>query len=176
VIGVTALRRREVTWGLAAAVITVGLLVTATSLGDGWHARADVTADAERRDSDRGDRAAEALRLVERSPLTGVGPGRYVLAVAEAEEGFPLPAHNVVLHEAAESGVLAGALTVALLLAVGWRAWRSGAEALVVFLPWVPFLLLDTYTYTFADGLALTGVWLGLLHHASRYSSAYLKR
>ena len=43
---------------------------------------------------------------------------------------------------------------------------RLGARCLTVFLPMVPFLLLDAYPYTWPGGLALTGVWLGLLGSA----------
>jgi O-antigen ligase len=80
-----------------------------------------------------------------------------------------LPAHNIVLHQAAEGGVLAGALTALLLLALVARAWREGIEALTVFaLPSI-FLVLDAYPYVFPAGLAASAIWLGIFFSARNH-------
>jgi O-antigen ligase len=166
VAAVTAVRRREATWALAAVVLVAGLTLTAGTMGDGWRARAANSRNAETADSDRGERLAEATRLVERSPVVGVGPGRYVLALRDVRHADLLPAHNAIFHEAAEGGILAGLLTTAAVLTLLVRGLRGGAEALVACLPTVPFLLFDAYPYTFPAGLAMAGIWLGLVHVA----------
>ncbi len=158
--------RRTLWLGVGAAVL--GLALGGVAFGDGWVARGGQSVDASRADSDRGDRFAEAGRLVADDPLTGTGPGRYVEALAGVEHTDLLPAHDVVLHQAAELGVAGGAVTAALILLLLARAARGGAWAGAVVAPMVPFLLLDAYPYVFAAGLALTALWLALVRHALR--------
>ena len=149
----------------AAAAIVVGLAIGAASFGDGWMARADVTTGRDpgaSADSNRSERLREAWELIESAPITGVGPGRYVEALAETERIEYLPAHNLVAHQAAELGVAGGVLTLALLALLLLRVWRGGAWTAAIVVPMVPFLLLDAYPYVFATGLAASALWLGL--------------
>ncbi|QXC61698.1 O-antigen ligase family protein [Aquihabitans sp. G128] len=148
-----------------AAAIALGLLVGAVGFGDGWVARGEVSVGANP-SSDRGQRVDESLELLRGDPITGVGPGRYVTALAEEPRATYLPAHDVVLHEAAELGVLGGAATLALLALLVWRALRRGTWALALTVPMLPFLVLDAFPYTFSTGLALSAIWLGLVRRA----------
>jgi hypothetical protein len=59
--------------------------------------------------------------------------------------------------------VLAGLLMAAVLVALGWQAWRGGLLAMAVFFGYLPFTLLDHFPYTFPQGLAMTAVWIGAL-------------
>lgn len=151
---------------LGAGALAVGLLLGGTAFGDGWIARGNQSVAVEGADSGRGDRFAEAGRLVAADPLTGAGPGRYVEALADVDHTDLLPAHDVVLHQAAELGVLGGLATAALLALLAWRAVRAGSWAVAVAAPMLPFLLLDAYPYVFATGLALAALWLALVRHA----------
>lgn len=154
----------------AAVAIVLGLGVGGLAFGDGWLARGATTTGADgssNPDSSRSVRLAEARELIEDHPLTGVGPGRYVDALAEVEREEYLPAHNLIAHSAAELGLLGGAAVLALLGLLVLRAWRGGAWAMALFLPIAPFLLLDAYPYVFATGIATSGLWLGLLRAAS---------
>jgi len=155
----------------AAAVIALGLLVGGVAFGDGWVARADDSSSTATADSGRRERFSEAIDLIEEQPAAGVGPGRYVTALHEGGQKGPLPAHNVVLHQAAELGLLGGLTTLALLALLAWRTVRAGAWACALTVPLVPFLLLDAYPYVFPVGLALSALWLGIVADACRSAS-----
>ncbi len=148
----------------AAGALVVGLAVGGFGFGDGWYARGQNTtgADGASADSDRSVRLQEARGLIEEQPIVGVGPGRYVQALAETDRDEYLPAHNVVAHEAAELGVVGGLAVLGLLALLGLRILRGGAWTGAVVVPMVPFLLLDAYPYVFATGLAISALWLGL--------------
>jgi O-antigen ligase len=80
--------------------------------------------------SDRVQGARAALRLAERRPLTGAGPGRAALFWADAD-GRTLTVryvHNEYLQVLAELGAVGLALLLAFLVVVARMAWR-GREA-----------------------------------------------
>jgi O-antigen ligase len=151
---------------LRAAVVAVvlGLGIGGLGFGDGWVARGETSlADGTTASSSRDVRLAEARELVTEHPITGVGPGRYVEALAEQERDEYLPAHNLLAHQAAELGVLGGLAVIALLALLALRTWRGGAWTAALVTPVVPFLFLDAYPYVFATGLAASAIWLGLV-------------
>lgn len=144
----------------------VGLVCTSLMFADGWTTRARQSTGS---GADRGrvTLGEHGLGIAADHPVTGIGPARYVIAVAE--EPSPdvelLPPHNIIVQAAAELGV-AGGLVIA--LAGLWFARRllrrpvllvGGAGLLV------PFLLLDAYPYVFPTGLAISALWLGLLEN-----------
>lgn len=147
---------------LAAGMILAGLAVGGVAFGDGWVSRADGTVGANPTSS-RTTRSGEGFDLFADHPLTGVGPGRYVDALHERPRVEYLPAHDIVVHEAAETGLVGAAAVVLLLGSLAVTVLRSGAWAAAVALPMAPFLLLDAYPYVFATGLATTALWLGLV-------------
>ena len=167
VAAVASRRERRVLLPVAAAVLA-GLLIGGASFGDGWAAKADTTTNAAAVDSNRRVRIEESIDLMRSSPAVGVGPGRYVAALAETHRAEYLPAHDLVAQQGAELGVLGYGLSAALLGLLALRAWRGGAWTMVVAAPLVPFLLLDAYPYVFATGLALSAIWLGLVRTSLR--------
>jgi O-antigen ligase len=154
--------RRELT-----AVAAIAFLAGAVAFGNGWVTRGKDTSTGQNIDRERVDYAREAWRLTRDHPLLGVGPGRYTIALESIPNKSLLPAHNIVLFEGAEGGVLAGILAGLLLIAVAVRAARLGAGSAQVFCALVFFLLLDAYPYTFSTGIAISGLWLGLLELAA---------
>jgi len=149
---------------LAAASVVVGLASSALLFGNGWVAKSEQsvgkgTASA---GSDRSVRLQEARELIEANPVLGVGPGRYVDALAETPRKEYLPAHNLIAHQSAELGIVGGVLTIGLLVLFGLRVLKAGAWTLAVVIPMLPFLAFDAYPYVFATGLATTAIWLGL--------------
>ena len=162
VAAVSGLRNRDRS-GWIVLAITVGLAVGMTGFGDGWASKSADSVDGSSVDSGRRDRAAEAVRLVRSEPLVGVGPGRYVIALEDVDHTELRPAHDLPLHVSAEAGLFAGVAAAVALALLALHCLRLGARCLTVFLPMVPFLLLDAYPYTWPGGLALSGVWLGLL-------------
>lgn len=141
-----------------------GLVVAGLAFSSGWTTRAAQTTGS---GADRG-RAALAragLEMAHDSPVVGVGPGNYVLALAEpgGVEGELLPSHNLVVQAAAELGV-AGAVCVGVLAL--WfvrRTTRRGLLAGAALWLLTPFFLLDSYVYAFPTGLLLAALWIGLL-------------
>jgi hypothetical protein len=150
---------------VGALAIVAGLGIGGLGFGSGWMARgADTTeSSGATADSNRSVRLREARELIESEPLVGVGPGRYVEALAETERDELLPAHNVIAHEAAELGIVGGVMIALLLALLGLRALRGGAWTAAIVAPVLPFLLLDAYPYVFATGLAVSAIWLGLV-------------
>lgn len=144
--------------------IVLGLGIGGLAFGSGWMDRGATTAGRGGAiDSDRSVRLREARELIESEPAFGVGPGRYVEALARTDREELLPAHNVLAHEAAELGIAGGLAVGALLALLGLRMLRGGAWTAAVAAPLLPFLLLDAYPYVFATGLALSAIWLGLV-------------
>ncbi len=162
----------------AALALCVGAGVPAAVWSSGWHSRATQTTSATsaaQLTTDRFHLDHEAIDQIGANPVAGVGPGRYLASLKarwhvepDRSVGIFKPVHDVVLLVTAEGGLLAGAVLVLLLGVVGWRALRAGPVALTLFALFVPFALLDHFNYTYAQGLVLTGVWLGVMDHVGR--------
>ncbi|MFN8018503.1 MAG: O-antigen ligase family protein [Acidimicrobiales bacterium] len=153
------------TTALAVGAIALGLLVGAVGFGDGWVAKGDITTGSSKvasADGSRSKRLKEAKSLIDTTPVLGVGPGRYVDALAETDLVEYLPAHDLIAQDTAEMGYLGGLLALALLALLALRALRGGAWTAALVGAMVPFLLLDAYPYVFATGLAISALWLGL--------------
>ena len=177
-VGLAALLRGGRHW-LAVGALVVGAAVPALIWSNGWTQRAQQTtsgAAVNSIDTDRSTLIKQALHLIKREPVLGVGPGRYVIELRDRHmakiAGVYKPVHDLPLLVAAEGGVLAGALMVALLGATGWQARRAGWLGLAVFLNFLPWVLLDHFPYTFPQGLAMTGVWIGALDLLARRTVA----
>jgi O-antigen ligase len=155
-------RREPWAWLLCGAV-AAGFLFGSVAFDSGWKTKGEVSTSTTTVDTGRVERAKEALRLFDRQPIVGVGPGRYVIELESIDHVDSLPAHNVVLHALAEAGIVAAVLTAALLTLLGVRALQTGWATLAVFAVPVLFFLLDAYPYIFPTGLAVTGLWLGLI-------------
>jgi O-antigen ligase len=153
---------------LLCLVLALGFVFGAVAFGNGWHAKGQASTGAGA-DSGRHVRAQEAMRLIDAQPVFGVGPGRYTIALESVQHSDLLPAHNMVLHDAAEAGVLAGVLTTLLLAALALRAWRGGAETTAVFVAPVLFFVLDAYPYVFPTGLAVSALWLAMVFSAREH-------
>src|SRR5439155_24604300 len=109
-----------------AAIMAVAFFFAAVGFGTGWRTRGEQTLSSANARSDRLDLTRAAVRIIKKHPLLGVGPGEYTISLGDVAPEFRLPVHNVVLLEAAESGVFAGLFTTALLVALAWRAARGG--------------------------------------------------
>jgi hypothetical protein len=149
--------------------LVVGFLLVALLVAPGWTARAtaSATGSLDEVGSGRLQRAEEAVALWRSDPLTGVGPGRYVLELPD-DAPDRLPAHNLPLHAAAEAGAVAGSAAAVGLVGVGLLAWRRGPLSAGVFASLAPFLVLDAYPYTFPHGFVLVGLWLALVAASPR--------
>jgi hypothetical protein len=149
----------------AAVAVVLGTALGAVGFGDGWVARSGRTVGAEGQsiDSHRTTRLKEAKGLIESSPVVGVGPGRYVDALADGKPGDYQPAHQVIAHMAAELGIPGGIVVVALLVVLGLRLLKGGSWTVMVGAPTFSLAMLGTIPYVPFTTLAMSGVWLGLV-------------
>ena len=160
-------------FALAVLALTVGIGLPAAIWHEGWTNRVTQTTTATtaaQLTTQRGTLTHEALSQIGANPVFGIGPGRYVISLKErfhheADKTVEIfkPVHDVPLLVAAEGGVVAGAVLVALLALVGWRAARSRPAAFGLYAAYLPFLLLDHFPYSFPQGLVITAIWLGAL-------------
>lgn len=161
-------------WALAA--LLVGGLVPLLALSDGWVRRAEESVGGGPSQQAVAERAlldSQALVLIREHPLTGIGTGQYVAAARARfpDEPATHAVHNVPLILAAEAGVPAGLLALALGLVLAVRAMRSGPAAVALYVMLVPALLVDVYPYVSAQGTVLTGLWIGGLDAAREIGS-----
>jgi hypothetical protein len=164
--------RHRALLGAGALAVVAGALVPALVWPAGWQARLASTKDAVARgsadevSSSRLYLAGSALRLIESSPMTGIGPGRYSpesVPVQQAASRQADQVHNLPLYVGVLSGAPAGLLVVALLMGTGIRAFRCGVVTRTLYLAYLPFVLLDRFPHDGPQGLALTATWLGLV-------------
>jgi O-antigen ligase len=153
---------------LAACALFAGIAATGLTMGNGWYARASTSTSLSSADSGRLDRAREAVDLIRDHPITGVGPGQYSIALAALGHDAPLPPHNIVLHVAAEAGLLAGAAVALIALLLARRYLWASREAAAAFVLLLPYFAFDAYPYVFPVGLFLSALWFGLLERARR--------
>lgn len=150
----------------AAAALALGALVNLP----GWLSRAgQPSGGVEAISSGRGALVRQAWALLGDNLLTGVGPGRYVLALIERPElvelssQTPRPVHVTPLLLVVEGGLVVVPALGLLALAICRACRRGGATAAAVVLAMVPFLALDHLAWSYPQGIVLTGVWLGAL-------------
>ena len=104
----------------------------------------------------------QAVRLVQSSPLFGIGLGNYaseVSTVTRGNEARSIYAHNALLQEVAETGLLFNLFLVTIL----WRyrrrlrpmTVRPAAHHLAVFIILIVYNLIDIGIYFFAAGFLL---------------------
>lgn len=171
----SALRSRD--RRLGTAVVAAGAALAAGVLANlpGWVVRAgQPTGSVDAISSGRGALLGQAWRLLQDNLLTGVGPGRYVLALVERpelvslSEQSPRPVHLTPLLVVVEGGLIVVPALVLLAFAIGRACWRGGAPAVAVTLGMLPFLALDHLAWSYPQGIVLTGVWLGALDLLAR--------
>lgn len=149
----------------AVAAFGVGVLLDFS----GWASRAGTTSSSDAVTSGRGALLHQAGPLLRDNLLTGVGPGRYVLALTERPNlvalspQSPRPVHLTPLLLLVEGGIVVAPALLLLALAIGRACRRGGAPAVAVTLAMLPFLALDHLTWSYPQGIVLAGVWLGVL-------------
>ena len=169
----STLRSDRVSRGaVLAAAVTLALGALANL--SGWLSRAGQSGGVDAISSGRGALLRQAWGLLQDNLLTGVGPGRYVLALIERPElvelsrQSPRPVHLTPFLLMVEGGLLVvpGLILLALAIAVACR--RGGATAVALTLSMLPFLAFDHLAWSYPQGLVLTGVWLGVLDLLAR--------
>ena len=151
---------------IAAGVMLAGVASTGLTMGNGWYSRASTSTSLQSVDSGRLDRAREGLELFSENPILGVGPGRYTIVLAEHGDVAPLPPHNIVLHAAAEAGIVAGAAVAVAAILLTLRYLRASRETAAAFVLLVPYFVFDAFPYVFPVGLFLAALWFGLLERS----------
>ena len=139
---------------------------------DAWSNRAVVQQKGQsvnEMSSARGDRMSEALGVYKLSPILGVGPGRYVIALSGRPELLhsspddALPAHNAALLLLAEGGIPTALALLVIAAVLGRRLLKLGADGIILISAVFPFLMLDIVFVSLPSGLLLLGVWGALV-------------
>jgi hypothetical protein len=139
-------------YGIAALTLAIGFGVPALIGIAGWTTRAEVGLDVSRRD----ELISQTVVLIREHPLTGVGPGRQLIALRELAAREPgavtylNAVHDVPLTIAVEAGIPGLIVSVLVAGAVGYRALRL----------------------THQHGLVLTALWLGFITLAADRAAA----
>jgi O-Antigen ligase len=165
---------------LRLVLLGVFVLGLASSMGVSkavWSGRAAIQQQGQsvnEMSSARGDRLQEGLGVYKLNPILGVGPGRYVIALAQHPELLhsnaedALPAHNAALTFLAEGGIPTALALLAVSLVLGRRLLTLGADGIIMISAVFPFLMLDIVFVSLPSGLFLVGVWAALVSFLSR--------
>jgi O-antigen ligase len=149
--------------------LAITVLVSAGSIGlftalPQWQSR-KATSNVGASNSERIDLMKQSVKLWERSPIVGVGPGRYHAGILEHPElvlaDTDLPVHNIGLLFLAETGLvgLIGALGFLGLLVK--RARRVPLLDLLPAVAFVPYLLFDVMHVVLPDSVLQLAVLIG---------------
>lgn len=167
---------------LVPGALILGFLAGFALSPDGWLLRFDqsfrppVTPGMTRADvisTERFFLMSQATEMMKNHPILGAGAGYYMFELAD-QTGIPptddnlKPVHNVPMLIGAESGILAGLASFALLIALGFAALRGTLGARLLFVAYLPYLMLDHYPYDAPVGLAITGLWFGAILRLGR--------
>ncbi len=153
-------------------IFAVGLVGSMAASKDAWSNRAVVQQKGQsvnEMSSARGDRMSEALGVYKLSPILGVGPGRYVIALSGRPELLhsspddALPAHNAALLLLAEGGIPTALALLVIAAVLGRRLLKLGADGIILISAVFPFLMLDIVFVSLPSGLLLLGVWGALV-------------
>ena len=112
--------------------------------------------------------AEQAIDMIRKHPLTGVGIGSFLLQLAStAVQGAPIePVHNIILIVATELGLLGVSLLIALCFAAAKMIVRSKSPAAILAGALVTGLgminLFDHYFWTLVPGRLMLSLALGL--------------
>ena len=110
----------------------------------------------------------EAMQIFWEHPLTGLGVGSFIIALAQrAGYGYIIePVHNIFLSVGAELGFSGILIMVLLFISVARRSIRvqnpNGIAASAVLVAFGIISLLDHYLWTLAPGRLMLGLTLGL--------------
>ncbi len=153
-------------------IFIVGLAGSMVASKAAWSNRATVQTQGQSvndMSSARGDRMGEALGVYRLNPVLGVGPGRYVIALASRPELLhsspedALPAHNAALLLLAEGGIPTALALLVVAAVLGRRIVTLGADGIILASAVFPFLMLDIVFVSLPSGLFLLGVWGALV-------------
>lgn len=160
----------------AGIVTGVAVLCIALAVALGPLVLTRITADSESRPESfsithRRALTAAALTFVRERPLTGVGAGAFVAALAATSPLVPEPVHNVILLAAAETGLGGGAAVMLFGLAIVWRAWRRRGSNIVEsalaagVMGLIVIAMFDHFAWSLSAGRLLAamvvGLWVG---------------
>ncbi|CAA9231185.1 MAG: hypothetical protein AVDCRST_MAG76-1250 [uncultured Acidimicrobiales bacterium] len=179
VLSLSTRRPRDRRWRAPAAGAAAALALGALVNLSGWISRAgQASGSVDAISSGRGALVRQAWALLRDDLLTGVGPGRYVLALVERpalvelSSQSPRPVHVTPLLLVVEGGLVVVPALILLVLAVVRACRRAGATATAVALAMVPFLALDHLAWSYPQGMVLAGVWLGVIDLLSQRDDA----
>jgi hypothetical protein len=158
-----------------AGIVVLAAAILAAVLHEVIFPRFDGTViDREASVTDRAALTRQAVGIIRKHPLLGVGAGNYTLAVMHGYPDMPVwdaqPVHNVLLLTWAELGifgVLAFVGFLSIVLFNGWKSLRQESQKenaifFIAFLSVVPSLLLDHFLWDSHFGILFFFLLVGL--------------
>ena len=156
---------------LAAGLLVGGLALSMVPSHELWTGRVATGSGASGGADVSNGRSAlngQALEIIRRHPLLGVGPGNYSRAVravpgleARSAPFGVLPVHDMPLLAGAESGALIVFPLAFVMVLVGVRGMRRRGRWLPLLLAIVPYLLLDLVYWFYPEGVFLVAIAIG---------------
>jgi O-antigen ligase len=160
---------RSAVVGLLLLAFVSGLAISGSAARNGWMAKSErTTKGVESAGNGRVALLRQSKAMIQRWPLAGVGPGRYMqerdanpdIAAVATE---PQPVHNVFLLIIVESGLLGVAALVGLLATLLSLMRRNWLSVVIVGSTVVSNLLFDHYMWMFSAGAVQLGLAFGLI-------------
>ncbi len=159
--------RRRSGVALVLGVTAIAFAVTAALSIDGWTFKAERTAttDVAAASNGRAGMIDEAVEMITRWPVLGVGPGRF-LAIRDAHPDIAAlasedqPVHNVPLLIVTESGALGALALLVAAIAVARRV-RATPYALTLLAAMLGHALFDHAPWTFGFGMVQLALVVG---------------
>lgn len=150
--------------------VALGALLPALIWNGGWIERASdsVGSDIDAITSNRLMLTGQAIDIAVDHPWVGVGPGLYTEHLERVEPNLDHydAVHTVPLVVAAENGIGAGIVVLAMLVLIGLRTLRIGPAAAITFGAFLPFVVFDKFPYIHPNGIVMLAIWLALLDRA----------
>lgn len=156
--------------------VALGALLPALIWNGGWIERASdsVGSDIDAITSNRLLLTRQAIDIAADNPWVGVGPGLYTNHLEQVAPDLDHydAVHTVPLVVAAENGMVAGVVVLAMLVVIGLRTLRIGPAAAIAFGAFLPFVVFDKFPYIHPNGIVMLAIWLAILDRAE--TPAYL--
>jgi O-Antigen ligase len=158
----------------AAAASAIPFLAVAAAIPETWLPRLEQSLGRTNNiTSGRIGVMRDAASIAADHPQIGVGPGREAFVAEEVlryrYDKIVWPVHSVPFLAAAELGITMGVAYVAYLLALAWRAIKTSADAIAVFVAVGAWMPLDVHAYLHPTAIVMAAVWVVTLDQLAKW-------
>ena len=176
---VAAIARRSRDYGFKAMIVTIPFTIGVAMTSEPWFARLGKTTGSgsiDRASSGRIELMEIATEMIRARPWFGYGMRQWVTGLADVRDTWTTSyaVHNIPLLVGAEMGIAAMISVVVWYGVLFWRAIRTSAGAIAIFLSAIPVLMLDKMTLDATSMMIVAVLWIAALdwHWQERHQSA----